>query len=77
MYAKEEQEFLDFQIKHLEELRQLALKDKEKAKQIAISELIDAGILGEDGNFISPYNGEVVNDNDFSMGPKLIKNKNP
>ena len=71
MYADEERKFLDEQIKHLEELRQLAVEDPKKAKEVAIQELKEDGILGEDGNFISPYNGKSVNDNDFAMGPKL------
>lgn len=58
--------------KQLEELKELRRKNPELAKKIARENLQKSGILDENGELAPPYNGQKVNDNDFTRGPGEI-----
>lgn len=57
----------------VESLKKLAIENPEAARKIAMKDLIRSGIIDEDGNLKPPYNGENVNEDDFSRGPKSVK----
>ena len=67
---------LESQSQYLEELRRLAENDPEKAKEVCAEALIRSGIINDAGELKAPYNGESVNPDDFTRGPKLTKKKN-
>lgn len=58
--------------KYIYNLKELSRTNPELAKKIAKEGLQKSGILGEDGKLASPYNGQKVNDNDFTKGPEKI-----
>lgn len=60
---------------YLKRLKALAKEHPEEAKKIAIKRLQDSGIIDETCNLKPPYNGEKINESDFTRGPQLIKNK--
>ena len=70
MSYKEVIEAMDNEIKGLKLLRET---NSELAKKIATADLQKAGFLDKDGNPVPPYNGEKVNEDDFTMGPGEIK----
>lgn len=65
---------LEHMNEHMEYLKLMAKENPEEAKKMATESLKDAGILDENGNINVPYNGEV-NDDDFTRGPKLTREK--
>jgi len=74
MYFEYNDENLNrLQQEKLEALKKLAIEDPETAKKIAMEDLIRTGIIDENGNLRPPYNGDIVNENDFTRGPKLVK----
>jgi len=54
------------------ELEELYKTNPEKAKKMAREHLQKIGILDEDGNLKPPYNGQKVNEDDFTRGPGEI-----
>lgn len=71
-----DEEFIELQKKYIKFLKKLAKENPEAAKDYAIKSLQTSGILDEEGNFKAPYNGEKVNDSDFTRGPrKSLKKK--
>lgn len=71
MYNEESAEaYLDYQTRYIQWLKELAKSDPEKAKEIAKAALVRAGIIDADGNLKAPYNGENVNPDDFTRGPR-------
>ena len=58
---------------YLKQFKALAKEQPEEAKKIAFKRLQDSGIIDETGNLKPPYNGEKVNESDFTRGPQLIK----
>ena len=60
---------MDDEINRLKELKKT---NPELAKKIAVKDLQKAGILDQDGNLVPPYNGEKVNEDDFTRGPGEI-----
>ena len=70
------QEFIELQKKYIRFLKKLAKENPEAAKEYAIQSLQKSGILDENGELAAPYNGEKVNDTDFTRGPrKSLKKK--
>ena len=61
-------------IKTKKELQELGEKDPDLARAKAIEALKRMGLIGEDGKLTPPYNGEKVNDEDFTRGPGEIDN---
>jgi hypothetical protein len=59
--------------KEIEKMNKLNKDNPEKAKEEALDFLNKIGISDKEGNLIPPYNGEKVNDEDFTMGPQIIK----
>ena len=59
--------------KYIEDLKELRKTNPELAKKKAKEDLQRAGILDKDGKLAPPYNGQKVNENDFSRGPGEIK----
>lgn len=55
--------------KCIEDLKELRKTNPELAKKKAREDLQRAGILDEKGELAPPYNGQKVNENDFSRGP--------
>ena len=66
---------LESQKQYLEKLKRLAETDPEKAKEVCAEALIRSGIINDAGELKAPYNGEKVNPDDFTRGPKLTKKK--
>ena len=66
---------LESQEQYLEKLKRLAENDPEKAKEVCAEALIRSGIINDAGELKAPYNGENVNPDDFTRGPKLTKKK--
>ena len=58
-------------------LKDLIEKDPKRANEESVKRLQSSGILDEKGGLKAPYNGQKVNENDFTRGPKtcLIKVK--
>lgn len=55
--------------KCIEDLKELRKTNPELAKKKAREDLQRAGILDEKGELAPPYNGQKVNEDDFSRGP--------
>ena len=55
--------------KCIEDLKQLRKTNPELAKKKAREDLQRAGILDKDGKLAPPYNGQKVNEDDFTRGP--------
>ena len=55
--------------KYIEDLKELRKTNPELAKKKAKEDLQRAGILDKDGKLASPYNGQKVNEDDFTRGP--------
>ncbi len=70
MYLHEE--LIKIMEEEIKDLRELYKKDPELAKKKARENLQKAGIMDENGNLLPPYNGQKVNDTDFTMGPDAI-----
>ena len=66
---------LERQRKTLKEFEKLVASDPDKAKAVAREALIRTGIIDENSNLKVPYNGEVVNEDDFTRGPRLSRKK--
>jgi len=60
--------------KCIEELNELRKTNPELAKKKAREDLQRAGILDAKGELVPPYNGQKVNENDFSRGPGEMRN---
>lgn len=58
--------------KYIEELKQLSKTNPELARKIARESLQKSGILNKDGKLAPPYNGQKVNEDDFTRGPRKI-----
>ena len=58
---------------YIEILKKLKDRDPELAKKIAMEHLQKVGIIDEKGKIKPPYNGEKVNDDDFTIGPGEIE----
>ena len=69
------QEYIEQQKKYIKFLKKLAKENPEVAKEYAIESLKASGILDEEGNLKAPYNGNKVNDTDFTRGPKVRQRK--
>lgn len=67
------QEAIKAMDKCIEDLRELRETNPELAKKKAREDLQRAGILDKDGKLAPPYNGQKVNQNDFSRGPRGIR----
>ena len=72
MYENLYKEAIKEMDKYIEDLKELSKPNPELAKKIAREELQKSGILGEDGKLAPPYNGQKVNDNQFTRGPRKI-----
>lgn len=59
--------------KYIQNLKELKRNNPELAKKIARESLQRSGILDKDGKLAPPYNGQKVNENDFTMGPGEIE----
>lgn len=59
--------------KCIEDLKELRKTNPELAKKKATEELQRAGILDEEGRLAPPYNGQKVNEDDFTRGPGEMK----
>ena len=55
--------------KRIENLKELCKTNPELAKKKARESLQRSGILDKDGNLAAPYNGQKVNEDDFTRGP--------
>ncbi len=55
---------------YLNNLKKEIEENKEAATKKAKNSLIGMGYLNESLEVMPPYNGEKVNDEDFSLGPK-------
>ena len=55
-----------------DELEKLSKINPELARKKAKEDLVRIGLIDEDGNLKPPYNGQKVNENDFTMGPGEI-----
>ena len=53
----------------LEDLKELRRTNPELAKKKAREDLQRIGIIDEDGKLKPPYNGQKVNEDDFTRGP--------
>ena len=60
--------------KYIEELKELGKTNPELAKKKARENLQRVGIIDKDGKLAPPYNGQKVNENDFTMGPGEMRN---
>lgn len=58
--------------KCIEDLKELRKTNPKLAKEKAREQLQRVGILDEDGNLAPPYNGQKVNEDDFTRGPGEI-----
>ena len=58
---------------YLEYLTYLNDNNPQQARKLAEESLLRTGIIDENGNLKPPYNGEKVNNDDFTRGPRLIK----
>ena len=58
--------------KYVEELKELHKNNPELAKKIAKESLQGAGIIDKDGKFVPPYNGQKVQEDDYTRGPGEI-----
>ena len=63
-------EYIKMLIEYGNFLKKLEQENPELAKEYAIECLKGSGILDEEGNLKAPYNGNKVNDTDFTRGPK-------
>lgn len=70
-----DEQVLDSMNKYLKYFTDLMESDPEKAKEIAKEHLQATGIIDERGELKPPYNGEKVNETDFTRGPKLKREK--
>ena len=66
---------LERQRETLKEFEKLVATDPDKAKRVAREALIRTGIIDDSNNLKAPYNGEVVNKDDFTRGPRLSRKK--
>lgn len=55
--------------KCIEDFKELRKTNPELAKKKARENLQRAGILDKDGKLAPPYNGQKVNEDDFTRGP--------
>lgn len=53
-----------------EKFKKLVKTNPEKAREIAKNSLFRIGIIDESGKLKPPYNGVVVNESDFTRGPR-------
>lgn len=60
--------------KYIVDLKELGKTNPELAKQKARESLQRTGIIDEKGNLAPPYNGQKVNEDDFTRGPGEIRN---
>ena len=60
--------------KYIEDLKQLYKTNPELAKKRAREDLQRTGILDKNGELALPYNGKKVNENNFTRGPRAMKN---
>ena len=60
--------------KYIVDLKELGRTNPELAKKKAIESLQRTGIIDEKGNLAPPYNGQKVNEDDFTRGPGEIGN---
>lgn len=67
---------VESQTNYLLYLKKLAEDNPEEAKKIATESLIRSGIIDTNGKLKPPYNGENVNPDDFTRGPRLTKKMN-
>ena len=67
--TRDKEELLKSLEKYLEDLKQLHKTNPELAKKKAKEALQRTGMLDKTGNFLPPYNGQKVNQEDFTMGP--------
>ena len=65
-------EYLKDMDRYLEKLKKM---DKKKAIKYNFGALRRIGIIDNGGNLKAPYNGEKINSDDFTRGPKRIKCK--
>ena len=66
-------DFCQYQKEYLTYLRYLNDNDPQQARKLSEDSLLRTGIIDENGNLKPPYDGEKVNDDDFTRGPRLIK----
>lgn len=57
------------------QLKNLIEKDPKRAKEESVKRLQSSGILDEKGELKAPYNGQKVNENDFTRGPQTYLRK--
>lgn len=55
---------------YIEKFEKLKKENPELAKKVAREQLYKAGIYDKDGKLAPPYNGQKVNENDFTLGPR-------
>ena len=72
MYGNTYEEEIEEMKKYIQNLKQLSETNPELAKKIARESLQKSGILDEKGELAPPYNGQKVNEDDFTRGPKQI-----
>ena len=66
-------DLIEYQQDYLTFLNYLKAEKPQQARQEAMDSLMRTGIIDENCNLKAPYNGENVNEDDFTRGPKLIK----
>jgi hypothetical protein len=67
-----QKEYIEQMQNYIDYLKQLSIDDPEAAKKEATESLIRMGYIDEKGNILPPYNGQKVNEDDFTMGPGEI-----
>ena len=68
------EEIIKLMQKEIDEFNELKKTNPELAKKKARERLQEAGILGKDGKLAPPYNGQKVNEDDFTRGPRAYRN---
>lgn len=61
--------------KCIEDLKELRKTNPNLARKIARESLQKTGILDNDGKLAPPYNGKKINENDFTIGPEKIRER--
>ena len=54
---------------YIEKIKELRKTNPELSRKMAKDGLKRAGIIDDNGNLIPPYNGQRVNEDDFTRGP--------
>ena len=70
MYEETLEKVINEMDKCIEDLKELSKTNPKLARKKAIEQLQHAGILNSEGKLAPPYNGQKVNEDDFTRGPE-------